>query len=89
MPDRPKKSPAKRASGGASKSAREPLSLERVLGAALVIADREGLDALSMRNLAIAASRTGNAALLRTAASEYLRLAPDASDRTVFEQALR
>jgi hypothetical protein len=41
------------------------------------------------RNLAIAASRTGNAALLRTAASEYLRLAPDASDRTVFEQALR
>jgi AcrR family transcriptional regulator len=54
MPDRPKKSPAKRASGGASKSAREPLSLERVLGAALVIADREGLDALSMRNLASA-----------------------------------
>lgn len=38
----------------AQKREREPLSQERVLRAALEIADREGIDALSMRNVAAA-----------------------------------
>lgn len=49
---RPRQPPTERGTSAHRPAAREPLSRERIVGAALQIIDNEGVDALSMRRIA-------------------------------------